>query len=220
MNGNSASVIIQPVVSKQFCSTSETQFIVRKRPCVVNGGGFVVTNCGGNEVFRVEGCGSMFKNRAVLKDGEGKPILVMERKVGVVQVFCFQTQWKGFVRDEIDEHDKPIFKVTASAVNCCQKNPIKVSLTNSDKNKTGWDYKIVGSFTERDCGVYDHSGAIAAEVFVNTALKDVKDIYSVAVRPGVDQAFVFGLVAILDKLSEEATESNNIYSSKQTVDKE
>jgi uncharacterized protein YxjI len=203
MNGNSANVIIQPVVSKQFCSTSQTQFIVRKRPCVVNGGGFVVTNCGGNEVFRAEGCGPMVKNQAVLKDGEGNPILAMKRKVGVVQVFCFQTQWKGFVSDGIDGCDKPIFKVTASAVSCCQKNPIKVSLTNSYKNKTGSDYKIVGSFAERDCVVYDHSGAIAAEIFVNTALNDVKDIYSVAVRPGVDQAFVFGLVAILDKLSEE-----------------
>jgi len=38
---------------------------------------------------------------------------------------------------------------------------------------------------------------------VNTAFTDVKDIYSVAVGAGVDQAFVFGVIAILDKLSEE-----------------
>lgn len=87
-------------------------------------------------------------------------------QVGLVEVLCFRTQWKGFVKDEIiDEHQKPIFKVIASAVSCCQKDdPIKVSLTNSEKNKRGWDYKVVGSFTERDCGIYDHSGAIAAEV--------------------------------------------------------
>lgn len=86
-------------------------------------------------------------------------------QVGLVEVFCFRTQWKGFVKDEIDEHQKPIFKVTASAVSCCYKDdPIKVSLTNSEKNKRGWDYKIVGSFTERDCSIYDYSGAIAAEV--------------------------------------------------------
>ena len=82
MNGNStANVVIRPVVSKQFCSTSQTNFIVRKRPCVVNGGGFVVTNCAGNEVFRMEGCGPLVKNQAILKDGEGKPLLAMKRKV-------------------------------------------------------------------------------------------------------------------------------------------
>ena len=44
---------------------------------------------------------------------------------------------------------------------------------------------------------------VVLQVSVNTALKNVKDIYSVSVWPGVDQAFVFGLVAILHKLSEE-----------------
>lgn len=144
----------------------------------------------------------MFKNEAVLKDGEGNSILSLKRKVGLVEVLCFRTKWKGFVKEEIDEQEKPILKVTASAVSCCYKgDPIKVSLTNSEKNKRGWDYKIVGTFTERSCGIYDHSGAIAAEV--NTAIADVKYIYSVVVRAGVDQAFVFGVIAVLDKLSEE-----------------
>ena len=84
-----------------------------------------------------------------------------------MQVFCFQPQWKGFVSDETDGHDRPIFKVTDSAFTWCQKNPIKVSLTNnSEKNKSGWDYEILGSFTQRACLVYDHSGAVAAEVLV------------------------------------------------------
>lgn len=204
MNGNGGTVTILPVVSKHFCCTSQTQFIVRKRPCAVNGGGFVVMNCGGDEVFRVEGCGPLFKNEALLKDGEGNSVLSLKRKMNLVEVFSLRTQWKGFVKEEIDEQQKPIFKVTASAVSFCYKDdPIKVSLTNSEKNKRGWDYKVVGSFTERDCGIYDHSGAIAAEVFVNSAFKGVKDIYSVEVGAGVDQAFVFGVIAILDKLSEE-----------------
>nr|ABR17557.1 unknown [Picea sitchensis] len=199
--------IVRPVVSKQFCSTSKTAFLVRKRPCAVNGGGFVVTDCGGNEVFRVEGCGLMVKHQAVLKDGEGKPILTLKRKVGVVEVFSFHKQWQGFVRDEIDGVEKPIFKVTASTLSCSEKNPIKVSLTNSSNHRKRLEYEIVGSFTERACGIYADSNFIVAEVKMNDAITDVmgsiKDIYSVVVQPGVDQAFVFGLVAVLDKLNGE-----------------
>lgn len=75
-----SSVMSRPVVSSQFCSTSCTEFVVRKRPCVVNGGGFVVIDCfGGNEVFRLEGCGPTVKDEAVLKDSRWMPILTMKR---------------------------------------------------------------------------------------------------------------------------------------------
>lgn len=195
-----STVIIRPVVSKHFCSTSHKQFIVRKRPCVVNGGGLVVTDCGGNEVFRLEGCGPTVKHQSVLKDCDGKTILELKRKDGVAQVLCFRKQWKGFVSDEMDDHQKPIFKVNASAISCWQKKPMKVSLTDSYKSKKQWDYEIMGSFTERAYGVYDDSGAIVAEVTLTNALKD---IFSVSVQPGVDQAFVFGLAAVLHKLNVE-----------------
>lgn len=200
-------VIMLPVVSKQFCSALQSEFLVRKRPCAVNGGGFVVTDrAGGNEVFRVEGCGPLVKHQAVLKDGEGKPILTLKRKVGVVEVFSFHKQWKGFVRDEInDGQEKPIFKVTASSLSCSENHPIRVSLTNPSNHKKRPEYEIVGSFTERACGIYDDSNSIVAEVKVNNSITNVmgimKDIYSVVVQPGVDQAFVFGLVAVLDKIT-------------------
>lgn len=201
--------IVRPIVSKQFCSTSKTMFVVRKRPCAVNGGGlgggFVVMDCGGNEVFRAEGCGAMVKHQAVLNDGEGKAILTLKRKIGVVEVFSFHKHWNGFVKDEIDGNEKPIFKVTASTLTFSEKNPIKVSLTNSPNTGKRVEYEIVGSFSERACVIYDDSHSIVAEVKVNDAITDVmanmKNIYSVVVQPGIDQAFVFGLVTVLYKLS-------------------
>ncbi|BAS89397.1 Os04g0446000, partial [Oryza sativa Japonica Group] len=46
-----------PVVSKIFCSSTLTTLMIRRRPTVVNGGGFVVTDLGNNVVFIVDGCG-------------------------------------------------------------------------------------------------------------------------------------------------------------------
>lgn len=200
MNGDSTVVSIRPIVSKQFCSTSHKQFIVRRRPCVVNGGGLVVTDCGGSEVFRLEGCGPTAKHQFLLKDCDGKPILTLKREDGVVQVLSFQKQWKGFVGNEIDGHPTPIFKVTASAISCRQKNPIKISLNDSLKNKKKWDYEIVRNLTEQSCAVYDDSGTIAAEATLKDA---IEDIFSISVQPGIDQAFIFGLGAILHKLNGE-----------------
>lgn len=54
---------------------------MRKRPCVVNGGGFIVVERGGNEVLRVEVCGQTLKHQAILKNDEGKHILTLKHKV-------------------------------------------------------------------------------------------------------------------------------------------
>lgn len=71
------------VISKEFCSSSEVVFVVRKRPHVVTGGGFVVTDCNSqNVVFRVEGCGVLGKkDELLLRDGDGDPLLLIRRKV-------------------------------------------------------------------------------------------------------------------------------------------
>ncbi|KAH9298624.1 hypothetical protein KI387_030306, partial [Taxus chinensis] len=159
-----SNVIIRPVVSKQFCSTSREVFTVRKRPCAVNGGGFVVY-MGSEEIFRMEGCGAHVKDSALLKDAQSTPILSIKRKVGVVQVFSLHKQWKGFVRDEIDGHEKPIFKASSgSSINCAENNSVKVSLVESEsKSRKGWDYEIVGSFSQRACAIYDDSRSVVAE---------------------------------------------------------
>ncbi|GLJ11801.1 hypothetical protein SUGI_0177330 [Cryptomeria japonica] len=199
-----SNVILRPVVSKQFCSTSLKVFTVRKRPCTINGGGFVVMDSShGDEIFRVEGCGAAVKDRALLQDAEGNGVLCIKREVGIVQVFSLHKKWKGFVPDEIDGHEKPIFKASSSI--CSANDSVKVSLIQS-KAKKGWDYEIVGSFAERACTIYDDSHAIAAKVSLNNVVKDAirsKDVYNVEVQAGIDQAFVFGLVAVLEKLSGE-----------------
>lgn len=72
-----------PVISKVFCSSSEVVFLVRKRPHVVSGGGFVVTECNSQKVvFIVEGCGVLGKkDELLLRDGDGDPLLLIRKKV-------------------------------------------------------------------------------------------------------------------------------------------
>jgi len=71
-----------PVVSKIFCSGTPTMLMIRRRPIVVNGGGFVVTDLSHNVVFAVDGCGILgSKGEIMVKDGEGEPILFISKKV-------------------------------------------------------------------------------------------------------------------------------------------
>lgn len=73
---------IVPIVSKIYCSTSEIVFGVRRRPHVVNGGGFVVVDLSQKVVFRVDGCGVLGKKEElILRDGDGGELLLIRRKV-------------------------------------------------------------------------------------------------------------------------------------------
>lgn len=76
------------IISKLYCSSSQTVLGVRKRPHVVNGGGFVVTDCSGQRVvFRVDGCGIHgTKGQLILRDGEGDALLLMRRKVYIYNI--------------------------------------------------------------------------------------------------------------------------------------
>lgn len=56
--------------------------MIRKRPVVVNGGGFVVTDSCHKVVFEVDGCGKLgAKGELMVKDGEGESILYIHKKV-------------------------------------------------------------------------------------------------------------------------------------------
>lgn len=71
-----------PIVSKTFCSNSQTVLMIRKRPRNINGGGFVVMNINQHIVFAVDGCGVLgVSGECVIRDGDGNSLLVIRRKV-------------------------------------------------------------------------------------------------------------------------------------------
>lgn len=78
---------MMPIISKNFCSSSQVVLKVRKRPHVVNGGGFVVTDCTHKVIFRVDGCGVLGrKDELLLSDGNGNALLLIRRKVSIFRV--------------------------------------------------------------------------------------------------------------------------------------
>lgn len=74
--------VIKPIISKIYCSSSQAVLVVRRRPHVINGGGFVVTDCSQKVAFRVDGCGILgTKDEMILRDGDGDALLLIRRKV-------------------------------------------------------------------------------------------------------------------------------------------
>lgn len=79
-----------PILGKLFCSTSEAVLVVRKRPHMVGGGGFVVTDSDQKVVFKVDGCGIVgTKGELVLRDADGEPLLLIRRKVFTFPLHLF-----------------------------------------------------------------------------------------------------------------------------------
>ncbi|CAJ1940531.1 unnamed protein product [Sphenostylis stenocarpa] len=193
-----------PIIGKLHCSSSQTVHVVRKRPHVVNGGGFVVMDSSAQRVvFRVDGCGVRGKKgELILREGDGDALLLMRRKGGMVEALSIYKKWKGYSLD-YEGSRKLVFSLTEPN-SCLVKNKaIRISTRNS-----GCDFKINGYFPDKCCSIIDSKGNEVAQVRVMKEVEEFmvnKDLYHVVVEPGMDQAFVFGVIAILDYIYGEST---------------
>ncbi|CAL5328696.1 unnamed protein product [Camellia sinensis] len=200
-----------PMVSKMWCSTSQVVLAVRTRPHVVYGGGFVVSDCSTQKVvFKVDGCGILGKKEEmILRDGNGDALLLIRRKGGIVEALNINKQWKGYAFD-YEGSQKLVF--TLKEPNSCllkKNNPIRIS-TQHGGCGTAWDFEIKGYFPDRACCIVDSIGNIIAQVDMKKEVEALmtsasKDLYHVVVKPGVDQAFVFGIIAVLDYIYDGST---------------
>ncbi|XP_016506229.1 protein LURP-one-related 6-like [Nicotiana tabacum] len=196
------------VVSKVFCSSSEVVLVVRRRPHVVNGGGFIVTNCAQNVVFKVDGCGILGKKEElILKDSYGHDLLLIRKKGGVIEALSMQRKWRGYSKD-FEGSEKLVFCLKEPKNSCfLKKMPIKISIEQKDYN----DHKIfqiAGYFPDRSCSIIDSSGNVIAKVGARKEVQQVmpsNDVYTVTVKAGIDQAFVVGVIAILDYIYDGST---------------
>ncbi|KAL6010620.1 hypothetical protein ACLOJK_001056 [Asimina triloba] len=199
-----------PVVSKIFCSSTKADFIVRNRPHVVNGGGFVVTDTSNQKVvFRIDGCPTIgVEGHLVLRDSDGSSLLFIRRKGGIVQALSVHKKWQGYLTD-YEGAEKLVFSM---------KEPYSFLLRNRGSKIRGciepkmpnvdWDFEIKGSFVNRACTINDRRGNIMAQVSAWGGVEYSmagKDVYRVLVQPGFDHAFVFGVIAVLDYIYEEST---------------
>lgn len=80
---------MNPIISKTYCSSSQVVLVVRRRPHVISGGGFVVTDCSQNVIFRVDGCGILGrKGELILRDVCGEALLPIRLKVSSYIYIC------------------------------------------------------------------------------------------------------------------------------------
>ncbi|KAK7291796.1 hypothetical protein RIF29_07222 [Crotalaria pallida] len=200
-----------PIISKLYCSSYHTVLVVRRRPHVVNGGGFVVTDCSSQRVvFRVDGCGVLgTKGELMLRDGDGEPLLLLRRKGGMVEALSFHKKWKGYSLD-YEESKNQVFTLKEANNSClAMKNEIRISThPRTIISNKGWDFEISGYFPDKSCSVVDSIGNMVAQVGMKKEVEQVmesKDLYHVVVKPGMDQAFVIGIIAILDYIYGEST---------------
>ncbi|KAG2717933.1 hypothetical protein I3843_03G194600 [Carya illinoinensis] len=197
-----------PIISKTYCSSSQVVLVVRKRPHVISGGGFVVTDYSQKVIFRVDGCGIIGrKEELMLRDSGGDALLLIRRKGATVEVLSLYKNWKGYTSD-YEGSQKLVFSLKEPNSFLVKNNVMRIS-TEPRVSKKDWDFEIRGYFPDRDCSIVDTKGNIVAQMA--RAKKEVpefmtsNDLYHVVVQPGIDQAFVFGVIAILDYIYGEST---------------
>ncbi|CAA3009441.1 Hypothetical predicted protein [Olea europaea subsp. europaea] len=197
-----------PIVSKAFCSLSEVVLVVRRRPHVVNGGGFVVTDCTQIPIFSVDGCGILGKKEELLlRDANGNPLLLIRRKGGIVEAVSITRKWKGYKTDFLGPQ-KLVFTLKEPITMCLlNKNSIRICIESKELSNYG-DFEIIGDFCDKDCSIVNSRGDPIAQIGVKKEMEQVmksKDLYYVSIKPGIDHAFVIGVIAVLDYIYDGST---------------
>ncbi|XP_021902060.1 protein LURP-one-related 6 [Carica papaya] len=194
------------IVSKIYCSSHEEVLVVRRRPHVVMGGGFVVTDSAHNVIFRVDGCGVVgTRGQLILRDANGDALLLIRRKEGMVEALSIHRKWKGLTFD-YEGRPKLVFILKEPKKSClAYNNTIKISLLPTNNNS---DFYVRGYFSDKDCTIVDSTGYTVAQIGVTKEIEELmasKDVYHVIIKPGMDKAFIFGVIAILDYIHHEST---------------
>ncbi|XP_051114149.1 protein LURP-one-related 6-like [Andrographis paniculata] len=181
----------QPLISKLYCSPYETILLVRRRPKVANGGGFAVADAGQSLIFAVDGCGIIGrKDELVLRDGDGNALLLIRHTGGIIEALTLSRKWKGFSY----ESSKLVFTLREPNSCCSSKSPIRISAGS----KT---FEVRGDFSEGSCAIVDAAGQLIAQIGVKISV----DLYHLRIMPGIDQAFVVGVIAVLDYVNGGST---------------
>ncbi|XP_061357867.1 protein LURP-one-related 10 [Gastrolobium bilobum] len=187
------------VIGPQYCAPYPVDLAVVKKVMTISDGNFVVTDVNGNIVFKVKGSLLTLRDRRVLIDAAGKPIVTLRRKM-----MSAHDRWQAF-RGESTETKDLIFTLKRSSL-IQFKTKLNVFLANNTKEDV-CDFKVKGSWFERSCVVYaGESDTIVAQMHKKHTVQSIligKDNFTVTVYPNIDYAFIVALIVILDEINED-----------------
>ncbi|KAJ3673643.1 hypothetical protein LUZ60_005635 [Juncus effusus] len=170
---------------------------------MINGGGFVVMDWNQKVLFSVDGCRVLGINgELIVRDGDGTAILLITKKGGIVEALNIHNRWKAYMMD-YETPSELVFSLQEPKPLLTMINtPVRITLEPNHKNS--WDFELVGSFVDRSCTLKDRKGNVLAQVGVKDMMVK-KEFYHMVVQQGHDQAFVVGILAILDNINGEST---------------
>lgn len=128
-----------------------------------------------------------------------------------MEALSVQKTWKGYAFN-YEGSPKLVFSLKEPNKSyCCVGNYSNVTIRIEPKEckiNNGWDFEVKGYFPDKKCSIVDSNGNLVAQVGVTKDVEQVmknKDVYYVVVKPGIDQAFVFGVISVLDFIYGEST---------------
>ncbi|GLU14485.1 hypothetical protein SLE2022_310500 [Rubroshorea leprosula] len=192
------------VISPQFLAPYPVDLqVVRKvLSDILTEGNFAVTDINGNIMFQVKGKFLSIRDRRVMLDAAGTPIVTLRPKLMTVH-----DRWEAFRGESTEEKDL-LFRVKRSSL-IQLKTKLHVFLANNTKEEV-CDFRVEGSWLERSCIIYaGESNTIIAQMHKKHTIQSVvlgKGKFMVTVYPNVDYAFIVALIVILDGINNEDKE--------------
>ncbi|KAI3732592.1 hypothetical protein L1987_63798 [Smallanthus sonchifolius] len=187
------------VVSPHFLAPYPVDLTIVKKLLTLSDGNFAVTDVNGNVMFKVKAKHISLRDRRVLLDAAGNPILSFQKKL-----ISVHNRWVVFRGDSSDSKDM-IFSAKQSSL-IQFKTTLDVFLGHNEKENV-CNFKVKGSWFDRSCTIYAGDGTtIIAQMHKKHTVQSIalgKDTFSVTVYPNVDYAFIVALVVILHEINEE-----------------
>ncbi|PKU74468.1 protein LURP-one-related 15 [Dendrobium catenatum] len=187
------------VVGEQFCAPYTVDLTVTEKAISLTDGDYVVTDVNGNILFKVKGKFLSLRDRRILLDAAGNPLLSMQQKM-----ISMHRRWQVYKGDSSNSADL-LFSVKKSSL-LQFKTGLDVFVA-SNTAESQCDFKVKGSFHERSCLIYlGDSTNVIARMHREYTVKNIvlgKDAFGITIYPNVDYAFVVALIVILDEINED-----------------
>ncbi|KAL4572581.1 hypothetical protein LXL04_019361 [Taraxacum kok-saghyz] len=141
-------------------------------------------------MFKVEPCDTSLHYQRLLLDDYDNPIALIRKKNITVH-----GRWNVFLGDRKRKSNK-IY--TTQTPNIIQSKSVHVFLANRASNKDGCDFKIKGSWANRNCTIY--MGDTTTKLAKMSKMQSGSNNFMVTIYPNADYAFVVTLIAIVEAM--------------------